>query len=241
MNKEKSFIELKQVSKSFNGNGKNFLALKDVSVKIEKGDFVIINGKSGGGKSTLLNMISGIDNPSSGEIWVGGIPIHNLNSNELARWRGVNLGIVFQFFQLMPTLNVLENVVLPMEFAGVIPIAKQKKRGEELLEKVEIGHLAGKLPNTLSGGEKQRVAIARALANNPSIIAADEPTGNLDSFNSQIIHRLFNNLAAEGKTILYVTHEKEIKVMNNKLYRMLDGQIVEKIAYGVPEGKNEKN
>ncbi len=241
MTQEKSFIELKQVSKSFNGNASSFLALKNINAKIEKGDFILISGKSGCGKSTLLNMISGIDNPSSGEIWVGGFPIHNLNSNELARWRGVNVGVVFQFFQLMPTLNVLENIVLPMEFAGVIPYAKQKKRGEELMEKVGISFLSDKLPNTLSGGEKQRVAIARALANNPSIMVADEPTGNLDSSNSRIIQQLFNNLAAEGKTILYVSHEKDIKILNNKLYHMSDGEIVERMSTPILEGKNEKN
>lgn len=225
MNSQKSFIEVHNVSKSFNSVAAKYLALNDVSLKIEKGEFALIVGKSGSGKSTLLNMITGIDNPSSGEIWVGDVPLHQLNGNQLASWRGVNMGIVFQFFQLMPTLNVLENVILPMEFAKIIPYTEQKKRALELLEKVKIRNLASKLPNTLSGGEKQRVAIARALTNDPSIIAADEPTGNLDSHNSDIIHRLFDNLADEGKTILYVTHERDFQVKHNRVIELADGKL----------------
>jgi ABC-type antimicrobial peptide transport system, ATPase component len=221
-----AFIEVKNLTKVFNGSNKRFTALNGVSFSIERGEFVVITGKSGCGKSTLLNMLSGIDQPTEGEVTIEQIPIHRFRGNQLAEWRGKNLGIVFQFFQLMPTLTVLENVMLPMEFTNIISRGQQKKRAMELLERMNIGALANTFPASVSGGEKQRVAIARALANNPAYIIADEPTGNLDSANSSSIHQLFNTLSEEGKTIIYVTHEKETALRYSRKIEMLDGQIL---------------
>jgi len=221
-----AFIEVCNLSKVFNGSEKRFTALNGVSLSIAKGELVIVSGKSGSGKSTLLNMLSGIDHPSQGEVFIDQVPIHKFNGNKLAAWRGSNLGIVFQFFQLMPTLSVLENVMLPMEFARMIPSSEQKIRALELLERMDIRALANKFPSSISGGEKQRVAIARALANNPNFILADEPTGNLDSTNTASIHQLFNSLADEGKTIVYVTHEKETALRYSRRIEMVDGQIL---------------
>jgi len=220
-----TFIEVKNLTKVFNGNDKSFKALNHLSLSIEKGELVIVSGKSGCGKSTLLNMLSGIDHPNEGEVIVEQVSIHKLNGNQLAAWRGSNLGIIFQFFQLMPTLTVLENVMLPMEFASVIARSEQKRRAMGLLERMDISGLSNKFPVLLSGGEKQRVAIARALANNPDFIVADEPTGNLDSANTTSIHQLFNSLSNEGKTIVYVTHEKETALRYHRKIEMVDGQI----------------
>jgi ABC-type lipoprotein export system ATPase subunit len=220
-----AFIEVKNLTKVFNGSGKRFTALNGVSFSIEKGELVIINGKSGSGKSTLLNMISGIDQPTKGEVLIAQVPIHKLNSNQLASWRGSNLGIVFQFFQLMPTLTVLENVMLPMEFSNVVARNDQRQRAMKLLERMDIPDLANKFPASVSGGEKQRVAIARSLANNPDFIIADEPTGNLDSINTESIHNLFNTLREEGKTIVYVTHEEKSSLYYDRKIVMADGEI----------------
>jgi len=178
------FIKLNNLVKTYTSSDQSFYALSNINLTIKNGEFIIICGKSGSGKSTLLNMISGIDNPTSGEIWVDGAPLHKLTSDQLAKWRGKRLGIVFQFFQLMPTLNALENILLPMEFVNVIPRHQQQSKAKELLERVGVAGLANKFPHTLSGGEKQRVAIARALANNPDLIVADEPTGNIDTENT---------------------------------------------------------
>ncbi len=227
MQKNESLIELKNVIKCFNGSIQKFTALNNVNMVIKKGEFVVLTGKSGSGKSTLLNMISGIDVPTSGHIIVNNVPLHNMSGNQLAIWRGTNIGIVFQFFQLLPTLTVLENVILPMEFAGIIPISQQRKRGIELLESVGLQNQLNKYPNLLSGGEKQRVAIARSLANNPKIIVADEPTGNLDSFNAEIIYDLFNFLNQQGKTIIYVTHDRNINLNYTRIVKLVDGQIDE--------------
>lgn len=221
-----AFIEIKNLTKVFEESEKRFTALDGVSLSIEKGELVIVSGKSGSGKSTLLNMLSGIDHPTSGEVIIEQIPIHKFKANQLASWRGSNVGIVFQFFQLMPTLTVLENVMLPMEFVDSVARGEQKQRAMELLQRVDIVSKAGKFPSSLSGGEKQRVAIARALANNPNFIIADEPTGNLDSANSASIHQLFNSLSDEGKTIVYVTHEKETSLRYTRKIEMKDGNIL---------------
>jgi putative ABC transport system ATP-binding protein len=221
-----TFIEVKNLTKTFNGSDKRFTALNSVSFSIEKGELVVITGKSGCGKSTLLNMLSGIDQPSEGEVMIEQVPIHKFKGSQLAKWRGRNLGIVFQFFQLMPTLTVLENVMLPMEFTNSIAQSQQKSRAMELLERMDIDALANKFPASISGGEKQRVAIARALANNPNFIIADEPTGNLDSANTASIHQLFNSLSEEGKTIVYVTHEKDTALRYSRKIEMVDGKIL---------------
>lgn len=221
-----SFIEVKNLSKVFNGGEKRFTALNNVSFTAGKGELVLITGKSGSGKSTLLNMLSGIDYPTEGEVVIDQVPVHKYKGNQLAAWRGRNLGIVFQFFQLMPALTVVENVMLPMEFANVISHSLQKQRAMDLLDKLGVSSLANKFPAAISGGEKQRVAIARALANNPGFIVADEPTGNLDSANTGMIHGLFNSLTAEGKTVVYVTHEKETTLNFSKKIELADGKIL---------------
>ena len=219
------FIKLNNLVKTYTGSDQSFHALSNINLTIKSGEFIIICGKSGSGKSTMLNMISGIDNPTSGEIWVDGAPLHTLTSDQLAQWRGKRVGIVFQFFQLMPTLNALENVLLPMEFVNVIPRNQQLAKAKDLLERVGVSRLARKFPHTLSGGEKQRVAIARALANNPDLIVADEPTGNIDTENTVIIHSLFNGLVEEGKTVVYVTHEQQLNLNYTRLLNVQDGQI----------------
>jgi ABC-type lipoprotein export system ATPase subunit len=221
-----AFIEVNNLTKVFNGSEKCFTALNGISFSIDKGELVVVSGKSGSGKSTLLNMLSGIDQPTSGEILIDRVPIHKFKGNQLAAWRGSNMGIVFQFFQLMPTLTVLENVMLPMEFTAIILRSKHKQRAFNLLERMDIVLLANKYPGLLSGGEKQRVAIARALANNPEFIIADEPTGNLDSLNTQVIHELFNSLSDEGKTIVYVTHENKTALRYSRKIEMTDGKIL---------------
>jgi putative ABC transport system ATP-binding protein len=223
-----AFIEVKNLTKVFNGSDKRFTALNGVSFTIGKGELVIVSGKSGSGKSTLLNMLSGIDYPTEGEVLIDHVPIHNFKGNQQAAWRGSNVGIVFQFFQLMPTLTILENVMLPMEFASIIARNQQKQRAIDLLERMDITALANKFPSSISGGEKQRVAIARALANNPNFIIADEPTGNLDSINTASIHQLFNSLKDEGKTIVYVTHEKDTALRFSRRIELVDGQIFNK-------------
>jgi putative ABC transport system ATP-binding protein len=233
MKTDRRAIELKDVVKRFNGaarggnspSSRGFIALDGVSLSIDSGEFVIITGKSGSGKSTLLNMMTGIDNVTKGEVVVNGTPIHRLSGNQLAAWRGANVGIVFQFFQLMPTLTVLENVMLPMEFASIVPAGDQKTRASMLLEKVDVAPLAGKFPNSISGGEKQRVAIARALANDPGLLFADEPTGNLDTGSAALVRGLFDDLSREGKTIVYITHEKDLPVTCSRIVSLHDGRI----------------
>src|SRR5690349_1102947 len=200
-------IDLRQVNKFYKTAVGDYHALKDIDLCICAGEFVSIIGKSGSGKSTLLNMITGIDRPSAGEVYVNGTAVHELNENKMARWRGKNLGIVFQFFQLLPTISVIENIMLPMDFCRTYPMREREKRALELLDLVELKEHAYKLPTALSGGQQQRVAIARALANDPPIIIADEPTGNLDSKTADSVFELFRDLVAQGKTIIIVTHD----------------------------------
>ncbi len=219
------YIQLKNLQKDYKTGNTVFSALKNLNLSIPKGSFTIIKGASGSGKSTLLNLLSGIDSPTSGEIMVDNTAIQKLSSQQLDKWRGSTVGIVFQFFQLMPTLTVLENIILPMEFVKKFTKLERKARALNLLEKVNITDLANKYPHTLSGGEKQRVAIARALANNPDILIADEPTGNLDSANTAIIHNIFKQLNSEGKTIIYVTHEQGLPLGYSHLINMSDGEI----------------
>src|SRR5579871_5009723 len=200
MDSNQSIIRLASVTKSFPVADGTFHALKNVSLEIERGQFIAITGKSGSGKSTLLNVITGIDKPTLGEVTINGVRVDKLSESELARWRGKNVGVVFQFFQLLPTLTILENVMLPMDFCSTYPKAERKQRALALLEKVNIVEQADKFPSALSGGQQQRAAIARALANDPSILVADEPTGNLDSQNAVSIMDLFNDLSKQGKT-----------------------------------------
>jgi putative ABC transport system ATP-binding protein len=218
-------ISLNQVSKTFETPAGKSAALKSVDLEIQAGQFVGIVGKSGSGKSTLLNMVAGIDRPSSGSVSVAGTTIHDLSENKLAQWRGRNVGFVFQFFQLLPTLTAAENVMLPMDFSGVVPFRDRRKRALALLERVGVAAHADKLPATLSGGEQQRVAIARALANEPPLVLADEPTGNLDSVTAAAILDLFREMANQGTTVVIATHEADIARVIDRRVEIFDGSI----------------
>jgi len=223
---ESRLIELNGVTKAYTVGAGQFLALRGIDMRVDAGEFVAVVGKSGSGKSTLINMITGIDSPTSGEVLVASTPVHALNQEQLAVWRGKNVGIVFQFFQLLPTLTVAENIVLPMDFCNVHPARERRQRALALLEKVGIAEQADKLPADLSGGQQQRAAIARALANDPPLLVADEPTGNLDSQTSDAVMQLFANLAAEGKTVVMVTHERDLSRYFTRSILLSDGLIV---------------
>lgn len=218
-------IELRNVFKNYETSGGNGAALRGVSMRVGDGEYVAILGKSGSGKTTLLNMITGIDRPTSGEIYASGNPLQILDENSAAVWRGRNVGIVFQFFQLLPTLTVAENVMLPMDFCNTYPAGMRKKRALELLEQVDIARHADKFPAALSGGERQRVAIARALANDPALIVADEPTGNLDSRTAESIYGLFDGLAKTGKTLIVVSHDPNVAKRAGRTVTIADGEI----------------
>jgi len=231
MNREQSkiLIELRHVTKSYPVASGSFSALKDVSFKIDSRQLVAITGKSGSGKSTLLNVITGIDRPTEGSVLINNIQVDKLSESELASWRGKNVGVVFQFFQLLPTLTILENVMLPMDFCNTYPKKDRKERALSLLQMVDIKEQADKFPATLSGGQQQRVAIARALANDPPLIVADEPTGNLDSQTATAIFELFARLASSGKTVVVVTHEREFASYFENTINIADGVIVNAI------------
>lgn len=224
----KTGIELRHVTKEYSIPSGTFKALKDVSISIENDQLLAITGKSGSGKSTLLNIITGIDKPSSGNVSINSVRVDKLSETELASWRGKNVGVVFQFFQLLPTLTILENVMLPMDFCDSYPKKERKERALMLLEKVNIREQADKFPSELSGGQQQRVAIARALANDPPIIVADEPTGNLDSQTATSIFELFASLARSGKTVIVVTHEREFSSYFENTINIVDGVIASK-------------
>ena len=219
-------IDLRDVHKYYKTAVGDFHALDNVDLQINAGEFVSIIGKSGSGKSTLLNMITGIDRPTKGEVYVNDTAVHEMNENRMARWRGKNLGVVFQFFQLLPTISVIENIMLPMDFCRTYPMRERGKRALELLEMVELAEHAYKLPTALSGGQQQRVAIARALANDPPIVIADEPTGNLDSKTAESVFTLFNDLTAKGKTIIIVTHDSGLAKRTHRTALIADGEIV---------------
>ncbi len=218
-------ISLQQVSKTYETPAGKFSALNQIDLEIQPGEFVGVVGKSGSGKSTLLNMLAGIDRPSSGSVAVAGTEIHALSENKLAVWRGRNVGFVFQFFQLLPTLTAAENVMLPMDFSKTLPFRERRKRALDLLERVAVGRHADKLPATLSGGEQQRVAIARALANEPPLVLADEPTGNLDSVTATAILDLFRDMANQGTTVVIATHEADIARVIDRTIEISDGSI----------------
>jgi len=225
-NNNHPMIDLRDVHKYYKTAIGDYHALKNVELQINAGEFVSVIGKSGSGKSTLLNMITGIDRPSTGEVYVNGTAVHGLNENKMARWRGKNLGIVFQFFQLLPTISVIENIMLPMDFCRTYPMREREKRALSLLEMVELADHAYKLPTALSGGQQQRVAIARALANDPPIVIADEPTGNLDSKTADSVFELFKELVSQGKTIIVVTHDSGLAKRTERTALIADGEIV---------------
>lgn len=218
-------VELIAVQKVYATGAGEFAALKGVDLTVVQGEFVAVVGKSGSGKSTLINMITGIDRPTAGEVWVAGTPVHTLTENQIAVWRGRMLGVVFQFFQLLPTLTALENVMLPMDFCHVYDKVERPQRAYELLAMVGVGQQADKLPASLSGGQQQRVAIARSLANDPSLLVADEPTGNLDSRTAAAVIDLFNELARAGKTIIMVTHDQDLARQGSRIVTVAEGGI----------------
>ena len=222
-------IRLEHVSRVYLMGEREYHALRAVTLRVQPGEFVAVVGPSGSGKTTLLNLIAGIDRPNAGEVWVGDVRIDILDENALARWRGRTLGIVFQFFQLLPTLNVLENVLLPMQLRDLWARV-DAGRARAVLERMGMGAHLFKLPAELSGGEKQRVALARALVNDPPILIADEPTGNLDSATGEQIVALFEDYHRMGKTVILVTHEERLAEAATRRVYMLDGQVHRDLA-----------
>jgi putative ABC transport system ATP-binding protein len=218
-------VEVRDVVKSFPVGGQMVTILKGLCLEINKGEFISIVGPSGNGKSTLLNMITGIDRPSSGEVMVTGKPVHKMSENQLAAWRGQHVGIIFQFFQMLPALSLVQNVMLPMDFAHKYSARERKERAMDLLSIVGLEDQANKLPSMVSGGQQQRAAIARALANDPAIIIADEPTGNLDSRTAMDVFELFSKLVEGGKTMIVVTHDKELARRVPRVVEIIDGRI----------------
>ncbi|MDB4913603.1 MAG: transporter ATP-binding protein [Gemmatimonadetes bacterium] len=218
-------LALRSLSKRYDTPAGTFFALREVSLDVMPGELALIVGQSGSGKSTLLNVIAGIERPTSGEVWVGDTLVPSLSESAMALWRGRNVGIVFQFFQLLPTLTALENVMLPMDFCATWPRRERRSRGMALLERLGVADQAMKVPSTLSGGQQQRVAIARALANNPAVILADEPTGNLDSRNASLIYELFAGLVGDGQTVVMVTHDPVAVRIATRVIQIADGQV----------------
>jgi putative ABC transport system ATP-binding protein len=219
-------VQVRNVHKTYTVGSDEFEVLKGISFDIHAGEFVALVGASGNGKSTLLNMITGIDHPSQGEVIVAGQALHTMKENQLAIWRGESVGIVFQFFQLLPALSLLQNVVLPMDFAKRLAPRERRSRAIHLLDMVGLADQAHKLPSTVSGGQQQRAAIARALANDPPLLVADEPTGNLDARTSAEVFDLFRQLAQEGKTLLMVTHEEDLACQVPRTLEIENGILV---------------
>jgi putative ABC transport system ATP-binding protein len=218
------------VSKSYDSAAGPIVALRDVSLDVHQGEFVAVIGKSGSGKTTLINLLTGIDSPSAGTIRVSSTNVHTLDQEDLSAWRGRSVGIVFQFFQLLPTLTIAENVMLPMDFCNTYPSAERHLRALSLLAQMGIEDQANKLPDALSGGQQQRAAIARALANDPPLIVADEPTGNLDSRASEEVMEFFARLVRSGKTVVMVTHERDLARYFARSITLTDGAVVSQEA-----------
>jgi putative ABC transport system ATP-binding protein len=218
-------IEVRDVVKAYPLGAGEVVAVDHLSLTIAHREFAAIVGRSGSGKTTLLNLLAGIDRPTSGTVRVAGADLGTLSESDLAAWRGENVGLVFQFFQLLPTLTVIENVMLPMDFAKKIPVRERRDRAQQLLERVGIGDQAEKVPATLSGGQQQRAAIARALANHPPLLLADEPTGNLDSVTADAVLEVFADLSADGQTIVVVTHERDIRAIAGREVTLVDGRV----------------
>jgi len=222
---EGPLIDLQQIVKTYYSPSGPFTALQDINLSVQAGEFVAVVGKSGSGKTTLLNVLAGIDRPTSGKILVASTAVHSLSESQLAEWRGRTIGLVFQFFQLLPTLTVAENVMLPMDFVKIIPAAERLSRALKLLDSVGVRDQADKLPASLSGGEQQRAAIARALANDPPVLLADEPTGNLDEATGTSVLELFAKLNAGGRTVIMVTHERDISRYAGRQAILVDGRV----------------
>jgi putative ABC transport system ATP-binding protein len=224
MSKEKCVV-LHQVVKDYATGAGPLTVLRGVSLSVCRGEFVTVTGPSGCGKSTLLNMLTGIDRPTSGDVIVAGLRLNNLSENEMARWRGRSVGVIFQFFQLLPSLTLVENVMLPMDFCNTYPPRQRRARALDLLAQVNLSDQAHKLPSAVSGGQQQRAAIARALANDPLLIVGDEPTGNLDSATADQVFTLFTSLVRQGKTLIMVTHDRDLAARAPRTVRLHDGQI----------------
>jgi putative ABC transport system ATP-binding protein len=225
-------VHVDNVVKNFQGPAGVIHVLKGVHLDVRQGEFVGVRGPSGSGKSTLINMITGIDRPTSGSVRVAGQPIEKMSENQLARFRGKHIGVIFQFFQLLPTLTVIENVMLPMDFCRMWKPRERPQRALHLLEQMGLADQAHKLPNTLSGGQQQRAAIARALANDPPLLMGDEPTGNLDSKTADMVFTLFADLVAGGKTFIMVTHDVELARRMPRLVEVYDGELFEQNGKG---------
>lgn len=221
----KPLVSLEKVEKVFKTPAGPFRALKGIDLHVEAGEFVAVVGPSGSGKSTLINMITGIDRPTTGEVYVAGERLTKMSENQVAKWRGRNVGVVFQFFQLLPTLTVLENVMMPMHYCGTYK-GERKERALELLKLVEIPETANKYPSQISGGQQQRAAIARALSNDPKLIIGDEPTGNLDTVSAGLVFALFEDLVEQGTTIMMVTHDRELAGHIPRVEEVRNGQLV---------------
>jgi putative ABC transport system ATP-binding protein len=229
-------IEMRDICKVFKTGAGDFTALNGVDVCFYEGEFVSVVGKSGSGKSTLVNMLTGIDHPTSGTVRVGDTYIHQLSEGQMSIWRGTNLGIIFQFFQLLPMLSILENIMLPMDFAKLIPFRERETRAMHLLEMVGLQDHAHDLPAEVSGGQQQSAAIARALANDPPIIIADEPTGNLDTRSADAVFDIFSGLTKQGKTIIMVTHDSSLAKRSDRMLLLSDGELVNNwIASAFPD------
>ncbi len=223
MNATEPFIRMCGIKKTYHTPAGDTPALRGIDLDIQRGEFIGIMGKSGSGKTTLVNMLTGIDHLTAGEIWVGGVPVHKLDENQLALWRGQNVGVIYQFFQLLPSLSLLDNIMLPMDFCGNFRPIKSRAQALELLREVELEEHAFKLPASISGGQQQRVAIARALANDPPLLVADEPTGRLDSVTAETIFQIFAGLISRGKTILMVTHDESLAQRVSRRLYITDG------------------
>ena len=223
-------IELRGASRAYRTPGPpegEFFALAALDLRVAAGELVAVVGSSGSGKSTLVNLIAGIDRPTAGSVRVAGTDVGALGESALAAWRGITVGIVFQFFQLLPTLTILENVLLPIDFCRTLPASQARARGLQLLDRVGIADQAHKLPSALSGGQQQRAAIARAFANDPPVIAADEPTGNLDSRTAAQVLELLAGFARDGKTVVLVTHERELGRIADRVITLADGRLID--------------
>ncbi len=223
---EAAAVDIRAVRKVYTTGAGQFEALRGVDLQVAAGEFVAVVGKSGSGKSTLINMITGIDRPTTGEVWVAGTPVHSLSENQIAVWRGRTVGVVFQFFQLLPTLTALENVMLPMDFCHMYRPEERAERARKLLAMVGVNDQADKLPANLSGGQQQRVAIARSMANDPPLLVADEPTGNLDSQTADSVMDLFDQLTQAGKTVVMVTHDEDLARRTKRIVTVAAGCVL---------------
>lgn len=222
---DRPLVEMRGVVKIYNGLAGDVAALNGVSLQIFPGEFLAVTGKSGSGKTTLVNVMTGLDRVTSGEIWVDGSPLHQFGAEKAAKFRGKKMGVVFQSFELLPTLTALQNVMLPMDFAGKYSAREQRQRAMRLLERVDIAEHAKKLPSALSGGQQQRLAIARAMANDPPLLVADEPTGSLDSATAAVVLDIFQTLAEGGRAVFVVTHDKDVAARASRVVRLTDGEI----------------